>query len=60
MKRTLPLLLAALALPAGAESLDPSLFCKSVEMTVSGYAGTSTLANFPVLVRLSRAGGFSF
>lgn len=60
MKRILPLLLAALALPAGAATLDASKFGKSVEMTVSGYAGTSTLANFPVLVRLSRAGGFSF
>jgi hypothetical protein len=60
MKTTLPLLLAALALPAGAATLDASKFGKSVEMTVSGYAGTSTLANFPVLVRLSRAGGFSF
>ena len=59
MKRIL-LLFAALALPAGAETLDASRFSKSVEMTVSGYAGSSTLANFPVLVRLSRAGGFSF
>ena len=60
MKTTLSLLLAALALPAGAATLDASQFGKSVEMTVSGYAGTTTLANFPVLVRLSRAGGFSF
>ena len=53
MKTTLPLLLAALALPAGAATLDASPFAKTVEMTVSGYAGSSTLAEFPVLVRLA-------
>jgi hypothetical protein len=51
MKRFL--LLAALALPAAAATLDTSPFGKSVEMTVSGYAGSSTLADFPVLVRLA-------
>ena len=53
MKTTLPLLLAAFALPAAAATLDTSPFSKSVEMTVSGYAGSSTLADFPVLVRLA-------
>ena len=53
MKTTLPLLLAALALPAAAATLDTSPFGKSVEMTVSGYAGSTTLADFPVLVRLA-------
>ncbi len=53
MKKILPGLLVALALPAGAAILDTSPFGKSVEMTVSGYAGSSTLADFPVLVRLA-------
>ena len=53
MKTFLPLAFAALALPAGAAALDASPFGMSVEMAVSGYAGTTTLADFPVLVRLA-------
>ena len=34
-------------------SLDVSLFGKLIPITVSGYAGTSDLACFPVLVKLS-------
>jgi hypothetical protein len=53
MKRILPLVLAALALPAGAAALDTSAFAKTVEFAVTGYAGSSALENFPVLVRLA-------
>ena len=45
---------------ARAEALDTSLFAKKIQFTVSGYAGASTLENFPVLVRLSDVTGFSF
>ena len=46
--------LAALfiASPALADVLDTTLFSKKSDITVSGYAGSTTLANFPVLVRL--------
>ena len=54
MKRLLPLLLS-LALPAGAETLDASAFGKMIPITVSGYAGSTTLEHFPALVRLSTA-----
>ena len=63
MNRILPALLAlpALSLPAAAATLDASLFGKSVEISVGAgkYSG-GALANFPVLVRLDRASGFSF
>ena len=52
MKRLLATLLL-LPLAAVAATLDTSPFSKSVEMTVSGYAGSTTLADFPVLVRLA-------
>ena len=45
MKRILPLVLLPLISAAA-----PS---KTVQATVAGYAGTSTLQNFPVLVRIS-------
>ena len=45
---------------AWADVLDTSLFAKKINFTVSGYAGASTLANFPVLVRLSDVSGFNF
>ena len=38
---------------ANATELDPILFAKKSDITVSGYAGSTTLANFPVLVRLA-------
>ena len=37
---------------ANATELDTILFAKKSDITVSGYAGSTTLANFPVLVRL--------
>ncbi len=56
------LLFAALASVSvvRADVLDTSLFAKKIHFTVSGYAGASTLANFPVLVRLSDVSGFNF
>ena len=38
---------------ANATALDTTLFAKKSDITVSGYAGSTTLANFPVLVRLA-------
>ena len=42
--------------------LPPKAFEKYVPLTVAGYAGSSTLANFPVLVRVSESAmpGFSY
>ena len=42
--------------------LPPPAFEKYVPLTVSGYAGASTLTNFPVLVRVSESAmpGFSY
>ena len=48
--------LAALVLSSSsafATALDTTLFAKKSDITVSGYAGSTTLANFPVLVRLA-------
>ena len=55
MKRTPALLLAlcALALPLRAAVIDPGAFAYRASFTVSGYAGSAPLENFPVLVRLS-------
>ena len=41
------------AMAAMADALDTTLFSKKSEMTITGYAGSTTLANFPVLVRLA-------
>ena len=41
------------AMAAMADPLDTTLFSKKSEMTITGYAGSTTLANFPVLVRLA-------
>ena len=63
MKRLIPAILAllTLALPAAATTLDTSMFGKSVAIAVgSGKYSGGALANFPVLVRLDRASGFSF
>ena len=35
---------------AFATALDTTLFAKKSDITISGYAGSTTLANFPVLV----------
>ena len=45
---------------ARADVLDTSPFAKKIHFTVSGYTGRTTLANFPVLVRLSDVSGFDF
>ena len=55
MKKTLLALLAfcSLALPSRAAVIDPGAFAYTASFTVSGYAGSAPLENFPVLVRLS-------
>lgn len=47
---------------AFATALDTTLFAKKSVMTISGYSGSTTLANFPVLVRLSAGSpsGFAY
>ena len=39
----------------GTMTLDPSAYGAKLSFTASGYAGSTTLTNFPVLVRLSTA-----
>ncbi len=55
MKRIHAFLLAlcALVLPVRAVQIDPSAFAYTASFTVSGYTGSTPLADFPVLVRLS-------
>ena len=55
-------LLSLLAPAARASQLDISAFDWRVPITVSGYAGSETLADFPVLVTLAEGGpsGFSY
>ena len=55
MKQSLLALLAfcSLALPSRAAVIDPGAFAYTASFTVSGYAGSAPLENFPVLVRLS-------
>ena len=54
MKSTLCALAALfIASPALADVLDTTLFAKKSVLTISGYSGSTTLANFPVLVRLA-------
>ena len=45
---------------ASATVLDTSPFAKKIAITASGYTGSTTLNNFPALVRLSNASGFDF
>ena len=66
-KFLLPLLaLAALALPARAaidlDAVTPDGFARAVAFTVDEYAGSSTLTDFPVLVRISESAisGFDY
>ena len=45
----------------GTTTLDPTAYASKLAFTASGYTGSSTLANFPVLVRLSTAiDGFDY
>lgn len=55
MKKILLPLLAAVGVPFFADAVSPSDFAHSVEITASGYAGSSALADFPVLVKVSPA-----
>ena len=48
--------LAALAPARAADNLTMADFGHSIKLQVSGYTGTETLQNFPVLVRLSESG----
>lgn len=53
--------LALAASPSAGATVDSTDFGKMIPFTVSGYAGSSTLENFPVLVRLSTAiNGFDY
>ena len=54
--------LAALAPARAADNLTMADFGHSIKLQVSGYAGSETLANFPVLVHISEAGipGFDY
>ena len=45
---------------AQADDVDWTKYKMSVEVTFSGYAGSTTLENFPVLVRVSAANGFAY
>ena len=63
MRKLFSFAVAALAALVGfGEMVSPTLFSKKCEFTVSGYAGSSTLSDFPVLVRLSAGSpsGFSY
>ncbi|MBO7298754.1 MAG: hypothetical protein J6V41_02945 [Kiritimatiellae bacterium] len=42
-----------LVYPAFAEKVDSSNYSKMIEFTISGYKGSTTLNNFPLLVRFS-------
>ena len=61
-KLMLSLVAACAAAVSFGEILEPTLFTKKCDFTVSGYAGSSTLEDFPVLVRLSEGSpvGFSY
>ena len=43
----------ALALPLFADPIDSTQYAKSIDITFPGYTGSTTLTDFPVLVRLS-------
>lgn len=63
MKKWMLLLaVASAAAVSSGEVLEPTLFRKKCDFTVSGYAGMSSLSDFPVLVRLSegRPSGFTY
>lgn len=49
---------AMLGASAMADTLDASAFAKKLRITFPGYAGTETLVDFPVLVKLSEANEF--
>ena len=52
--------LCALALPLRAAVIDPGAFTYRASFTVSGYAGSAPLSDFPVLVRISAASPSGF
>src|SRR5574344_333124 len=61
MKRLMTMLSAAsAAFVCGATPLDTSGFAKKMPITMAGYSGSSTLTNFPVLVKLAEADNNGF
>jgi hypothetical protein len=42
------------------DKFTTNMYAKAVDITFSGYSGSSALANFPVLVKLSEAGIYGF
>ncbi len=62
LSAALALAISLTASPSLAEQLYTNNFARSSTITVSGYAGSSVLTNFPVLVRLSAGSptGFSY
>ena len=65
MKKISLILAAAVCLAVfgvRAGNLSTSDFAHSIKLQVNGYAGTTTLTNFPVLVRISESGlgGFMY
>ena len=61
MKNKIVLLLVTVLCAATAFAFDTTGFAKKLPITMSGYAGSSTLTNFPVLVKLSTAiEGFAY
>ena len=58
MKLLFTVLLASCV--AQADAVDWTKYKMSVQVTFSGYAGSTTLENFPVLVRVSPANGFYY
>lgn len=59
VKKAVVAAVASVALLASADVSAPQWEC---EMTIAGYAGSTTLANFPLLVKISpaRISGFSY
>lgn len=61
MKKLMTMLSAAsAAFVCGATPLDTSGFAKKMPITMAGYSGSSTLTNFPVLVKLAEADNNGF
>ena len=54
--RVFAVALAVVAPSFGADSLTMDDFAHKIKLQVAGYTGSETLANFPVLVRVSEAG----
>ena len=60
MRKSLWVALLLMASVAMADGVDWARYKMSVQVTFSGYAGSTTLENFPVLVRVSASNGFYY